>query len=330
MTLNGPISPANQTGPASQTGALQLHQLRAIDALYRDRSVTLAAARLCVTPSAVSHSLRRLRELLGDELFRRGRDGMEPTERAHAIIPAIREALGLLDSAFDADFDPAVAGREFRVAGLLSMRMLLAPVLARKLEETRHSALTIDFRQVGDSFIEDLEAGHIDLAITVLAQPQPWMRSQVLHHEEIALVLRAGHPRGDGPLSLAEVASLTHVKLRGTDFFRRAPGQRGGSALDTMEVVELAVALAQERLEARVGIVVPDTISALEVVRQTDMICLCPRRVAERHGGGDIRILDLPYAAQPSPMRMIWNLRQDRDAGLRWLRDIIAEACREL
>ena len=97
-----------------------------------------------------------------------------------------------------------------------------------------------------------------------------------------------------------------------------------------MEVVELAVALAQERLEARVGIVVPDTISALEVVRQTDMICLCPRRVAERHGGGDIRILDLPYAAQPSPMRMIWNLRQDRDAGLRWLRDIIAEACREL
>ena len=78
------------------------------------------------------------------------------------------------------------------------------------------------------------------------------------------------------------------------------------------------------------GIVVPDTISALEVVRQTDMICLCPRRVAERHGGADIRILDLPYAAQPSPMRMIWNLRQDRDAGLLWLRDIIAEACREL
>ena len=164
----------------------------------------------------------------------------------------------------------------------------------------------------------------------MLAQPQPWMRSQVLHHEEIALVVRADHPRGDGPLSLAELASMTHVKLRGTDFFRRISGQRSGGALDTMEVVEMAVALAQERLEARVGIVVPDTISALEVVRQTDMICLCPRRVAERHGGADIRILDLPYAAQPSPMRMIWNLRQDRDAGLLWLRDIIAEACREL
>ena len=97
-----------------------------------------------------------------------------------------------------------------------------------------------------------------------------------------------------------------------------------------IDKLDYLLALAQERLEARVGIVVPDTISALEVVRQTDMICLCPRRVAERHGGADIRILDLPYAAQPPPMRMIWNLRQDRDAGLLWLRDIIAEACREL
>ena len=127
-TRGGGASGGSSIGP-SHTGALQLHQLRAIDALYRDRSVTLAAARLCITPSAVSHSLRRLRDLLGDELFRRTRDGMEPTERAHAIIPAIREALGLLDSAFDASFDPAVAGREFRIAGLLSMRMLLAPVL---------------------------------------------------------------------------------------------------------------------------------------------------------------------------------------------------------
>lgn len=323
-------APSGKPPAASLTGALQLHQLRAIDALYRDRSVTLAAARLCVTPSAVSHSLRRLRELLGDELFRRTRHGMEPTERAHAIIPRIREALGLLDSAFDTDFDPAVAGREFRITGLLSMRMLLAPVLARKVAETDHSGLLIDFRQISESYAEDLESGHLDLAITSLTQPQEWMRSQVLLREAMAFVVRAGHPRGSGPLTLAEVAGMTHVNLRGIDFFRRSLGQRGDGALETMEGVVLGAALAQQRLQARVGILVPDTLSALEVVKQTDMISLCPRRVAELHGGDDIHVLDLPYAAHPTPMRMIWNVRQDRDAGLRWLRQIIVEACREL
>ena len=54
-TRGGGASGGSSIGP-SHTGALQLHQLRAIDALYRDRSVTLAAARLCITPSAVSHS----------------------------------------------------------------------------------------------------------------------------------------------------------------------------------------------------------------------------------------------------------------------------------
>ncbi|MGE4302511.1 MAG: LysR family transcriptional regulator [Novosphingobium sp.] len=334
MAFNGSDSAASGMRPtaalAGQTGALQLHQLRAIDALYRDRSVTLAAARLCVTPSAISHSLRRLREMLGDDLFRRGRHGMQPTERAHTIIPRIREALGLLDSAFDGGFDPAVAGREFRISGLLSMRMLLAPVLAKKVEESKRSGLLIDFRQINDSFADDLESGHIDLAITTLSQPHPWMRSQVLHHEAMAFVIRAGHPRGNGPLSLVELANMTHVNLRGTDFYRRAQGQRGDGSLESMEAVGLGVALAQHRLEAKVGIVVPDTLSALEVVKHTDLISLCPRRVAELHGGDEICVLDVPYPAYPSPMRMIWNVRQDRDAGLHWLREIIVAACRNL
>jgi DNA-binding transcriptional LysR family regulator len=334
MELNDPVTAA--AGPlqplplSGLTGGLQLHQLRALDALYRDRSVTLAAARLCITPSAVSHSLRRLREIMGDELFRRGPSGMEPTERAHAVVPRVREALGLLDSAFHGGFDPAGEGREFRIAGLLSMRMALVPMLAREVERSAGSALCIDFRQISDSFADDLEAGLIDLAITTLARPHPWMRTQVLLHEEMAFVVRRGHPRGEKPLTLDELASLMHVNLRGTDFYRRVPGAARNSTQETLEGVTLSTALAQHRLEMRVGLVVPDTLSLLEAVKNTDMIGLCPRRVARSHGGDDVCVLDLPYPAQPSPMRMIWNVRQDRDAGLLWLRGIIARTCAEL
>jgi len=309
------------------TGALQLYQLRMLDALYRDRSVTLAAERLCVTPSAVSHSLRRLREIMGDELFRRGPGGMEPTERAHAIVPRVREALGLLDSAFHAGFDAAAGDREFRLAGLLSMRMTLMPVLAGAVEQRFGSRIRIDFRQITDSFVDELEAGTIDLAITTLARPQPWMRAQVLLQEQMVFVVRAGHPRGDGPLTLDELARMPHVSLRGTDFYRRAPGQLRHTAQDTMEAVALNTALAQHRLEMQVGMIVPDTLSLLEAVKATDMIGMCPRRLALWHGGEAVRMLDLPYAAQPSPVRMVWNVRQDRDPGLLWLRSLLLDAC---
>src|SRR3546814_12480203 len=137
------------------TAGLQLHQLRTLDALYQARSVTMAAGLLHITPSAVSHNLRKLREALGDELFRRGTGGMEPTERARNLIPQVREALAILNQALTPRrFDPAHSERHFRVSCLLSLRMELAPLLARAVER-RDSAISFDVRQVDAAFEAD-------------------------------------------------------------------------------------------------------------------------------------------------------------------------------
>ncbi|MFM8355316.1 MAG: LysR family transcriptional regulator [Gammaproteobacteria bacterium] len=55
--------------------------------LLRCRNGTLAADRLSLSPSAVSHGLTRLRELFGDPLFVRKPHGLEPTQRALEIDP---------------------------------------------------------------------------------------------------------------------------------------------------------------------------------------------------------------------------------------------------
>ena len=47
---------------------VDLNLLVVFDVLLQERSVTRAAERLDLTPSAVSHALRRLRELFDDEL----------------------------------------------------------------------------------------------------------------------------------------------------------------------------------------------------------------------------------------------------------------------
>lgn len=313
--------------PPPSTAGLQLHQLRTLDALYQARSVTMAATLLHITPSAVSHNLRKLREALGDELFRRGTGGMEPTERARDLIPKVREALAILNQALaPRRFDPAYSERHFRVSCLLSLRMELAPLLARAVEQ-RGSAISFDVRQVDEAFEADLEADRIDLAIATVDQVMPGLNSRLLRHEEVVFAQRAGHPRGASPLVIEDLAQWSHVNVRATDFYRATARDR--LVKETLEHAEAARVLAEHGLTARVGMIVPDTLSALEVVRQTDMIALCPRRVAEAHAGGSICLLDPPYQTISTPMRLIWSMRRDRDEGLLWLRRLIEEAVGE-
>lgn len=50
---------------------LDLNLLKVFEALWQQRNMTHAAESLHITPSAVSHAMRRFREILGDPLFAR-------------------------------------------------------------------------------------------------------------------------------------------------------------------------------------------------------------------------------------------------------------------
>ena len=123
-----------KTDPLDQ---LNLHHLRALDALLAEGSVTRAAQRLGLTPSALSHALRGLREVLDDPLMVRGTGGMVPTPRAEALALPLRRALHDLSQALtDAPaFDPATATRTFRVGMPDSLAFLLMPRLIGRLRQ---------------------------------------------------------------------------------------------------------------------------------------------------------------------------------------------------
>lgn len=61
--------------------------------LMDERSVTRAAARLGITQPALSNALARLLDMLQDPLFIRERYGMQPTQKAEELAPAIAAAL---------------------------------------------------------------------------------------------------------------------------------------------------------------------------------------------------------------------------------------------
>ena len=82
------------------------------EALARLRSVSQAAEELCVTPSAVSHRVRQLEELLGTKLF--GRADFSLTTEGSEYLAHVREGLAVLER-FPGK-DTAQGKRKLRVA----------------------------------------------------------------------------------------------------------------------------------------------------------------------------------------------------------------------
>jgi DNA-binding transcriptional LysR family regulator len=91
------------------------------EALARLRSVTQAADELCVTPSAVSHRVRQLEQILGAKLF--GRADFSLTTEGSEYLAHVREGLTILERF------PGKAGAQ----GKRKLRVAVTPTFARSM-----------------------------------------------------------------------------------------------------------------------------------------------------------------------------------------------------
>ncbi|RYF67422.1 MAG: LysR family transcriptional regulator, partial [Comamonadaceae bacterium] len=115
---------------------LDLNLLRVFDEVMAERNLTRAARNLSITQPAVSNALRRLREVLGDELVRRSGAGVEPTPRALALWPTVRDALRHLQHTLaPSEFDSATADTTFLLAMADATAAELMPGLVKIAEQ---------------------------------------------------------------------------------------------------------------------------------------------------------------------------------------------------
>ena len=146
-------------------GRVDLNQLVHLDVLLREMNVTNAASHLGITQPAMSNSLKRLRLLFNDPLLVRTSEGMAATELALQLKPEIREILFKIEQviqpekSFDLNSD-----RIFRVmASDYAESTLIPSVLAQVREQAPN--VTLDILTPSDVSFEDVEQGHVDMAI---------------------------------------------------------------------------------------------------------------------------------------------------------------------
>ncbi len=131
-----------------------------LDVLLAEGSVTRAAARLGQTQSAVSHSLRQLREHYGDALLVRGRGGMMPTPLALQLVPSLRLGLTELERVLNRDlsFNPAHSTRLFSLATPDYPHVTGLPLLISRLRQEA-PGVDVRVRPIRAGMVEDLASG---------------------------------------------------------------------------------------------------------------------------------------------------------------------------
>jgi DNA-binding transcriptional LysR family regulator len=309
------MKPAHHVAPAPPPlEAMDLNLLVTLDALLAEESVTEAARRCRVTQSAMSHSLAKLRALLGDELLVRTPTGMAPTARARALAQPLARALAELRSVVTSGsvFDAATAKRVFSIGTADYGAFLLMPALMKRLGREAPS-IEIVIRPFPQVLGEALEEERLDIALSPSPEPRATLMAQKILDERFVCVLRRDHPvlkKSSRRLDAETFVALSHVQI--------APrGTRGGVVDDW---------LARAGKTRRVALRVADFLVAPLVVSESDLVLTLPERVARRFAEPfGLRVVEPPEDLPGFSIWQIWHQRRQSEPAHAWLRKLLGE-----
>jgi DNA-binding transcriptional LysR family regulator len=304
--------------PGSRIGRESLRDVDAnllihLHLLLEERSLTHAGERMAMSQSAMSGALSRLRKHFGDELLVRAGGGLELTELAQRIRPAVAAAVEAAGALLGdpRDFDPAASEKRFT----FSLSEYAMTVLAQPLNDelaARAPSCSISFDSLPESRLEfEGRLLRRDLVISPRGFELPGSRQPVFTDQLVCLVADSNARLHNGELTLEDLACLPHAA---TEFGLAEPVRR-----------PLEVKLEASGLGGRnVQITVASLLALPYAIAGTDLVCFVPRRLAMRC----LSILGLAIARTPlEPMLMTevahWHPRRAADPAGIWLRRLL-------
>ena len=301
-----------------------LNLLRVLNALLREHSTVRAGHRLGLSQPAVSAALGRLRLSLGDELFFRRGQGLEPTEYALSIDAAVQELLDGVHAVLrgPAEFDPATSEASFKISASDFFAEMLMPRLADRLSLAAPFMLVHLVDLVPDSYVATLESHEVGLALVPATELPDWVESLPVFRSGFSVIARKGHPRisqtrimpGD-VIPIDVFCDVSHVM-----FSPEGKAKGMGDA-----------ALARMGRERRVVMTMPVFSGVYRAVSGSDLLALLPTALAHHIAPlVGLEVYRPPMEVRPAQINMIWHRRFSASNAHQWLRTQIVELLKPL
>lgn len=291
----------------ARLASINLNLLVPLLALLEERSVTRAAEKVGLSQPAMSHALRRLRRLLGDELLVRDGKGMRLTPMAsEALEPLERVLHSTARLVQGANFDPGTTRRVITVALTTSTAFFMGGALARLLAERAPLAgLLLETTDPTSGAVFSEQGADVALLSEGLPTRLPRER---LYDDRWVVITHAGAPRDATAVEL--LAGLPHVA--------------SGVLQDRARPYEV---LDQHRVAYTVRHRVTDNMMIPGLVANTGGVAVHRFRVAtalQRYF--DLRIEEFPFPIRGLGIDLVWNPWLSDQTFTAWLRDVLFDA----
>jgi DNA-binding transcriptional LysR family regulator len=283
--------------------------LRTFLMILEESSVSLAAERLGVTQSTVSHALNKLRTILGDPLFVRSGQGLAATETAISLKAPVLEVLDRLQALTNLrPFDPRSEKMNFIIAANDMQRDLIFP---RLLHDAWAESidLTMELRPSGVPSVGLLRDARCDLILTPLPPDAPDLMQRKLFSGNMKVFYDPA--RRSPPATLDEYLNADHVTVHFA---------LGGSAEEVIETSEFSSFPKAKVSVSNFAGIPPFLLGTDLITTQFEFM--------QQTSLSPLAMADLPFGTEPISIYMVWHQRSTNDPAHRWLRDQIQNVIR--
>lgn len=192
---------------------LNFQALEQFVVLARMKNFTRAADELHLSQSALSRSIQKLEEQLGQPLFERKPREVVLTDLGELLLERAKEILKLVEDTFSELSDAGKRGR-IRLGAIPTIAPYFLPELLGGFAAVNPEISVLVQEDTTENLIKRCSHGELDLAILALPIMAKYLEVEPLFDEELLLVLPVGHPLAEqGKITIQQVDGFPFVML---------------------------------------------------------------------------------------------------------------------
>ena len=192
---------------------MEIEQLRQFLKVAETQNFTRAADEVGLSQPALSRSVARLEEELGQPVFERQTRKVVLTDAGQVLASRARQILSLVEDAKAEISDDGESGR-LRIAAIPTIAPYFLPQVLSTFSKQHPKATVVVQEDTTDNLLKRCTNGEIDLAILALPISVKYLEVESLFKEELLLVLANDHPLvSKKQIRLSDVEPLPFVLL---------------------------------------------------------------------------------------------------------------------
>lgn len=300
---------------AAPLSKIDLNLLVVLDVLLREKSVARTAERLNLTSSAVSHALKRLRLLFGNELLVRDGRRMVPTARGQSLAETLPSLLRQVERTLKAPepFDPVNSTRAFRLAAPDFISSLLPHLVKSVAEEA--PGVSVELAAYAPTAAVDMSQGRYDALIAPSFKQRDDLRGVAIGSWPWVVYGRKEHPAFDD-WSADTWMHFPHLQVSAASPSGRSPIDQAAHQLNTTR---------------HIGGVITHFSMAAPILAKTDMLLTVPsvamKDAADVYG---LEKRNVPFDLKPLELSLFRSATTGDQPETLWFHNHVGAAARSL